>query len=179
MHARQSRLRHLSLSPSLRPTASHPLRISHLFACNVQGNAPPWLKHTICGPGGGQSRDLSQQVSDLHVQTLFKVADFCFPCCALRFPAITRASFTLTIHRPSTALGKYKPLLPVVVACAKEEDAVMVASIGEILLRGVSSDDAHTLAYRAQGLDVDISTTPIYCFREAKRDTGIYIGFNW
>ena len=55
----------------------------------------------------------------------------------------------------------------------------MVASIGEILLRGVSSDDAHTLAYRAQCLDVDISTTPIYCFREAKRDTGIYIGFNW
>ena len=84
----------------------------------------------------------------------------------------------MTRYRPNVALGRYKPLLPIIVACAKAEDAVFVASIGETLLRGVSPDDAHTLAYRAQSLDIDIATQPIYCFREAKRDTGIYIGFN-
>lgn len=88
-------------------------------------------------------------------------------------------SSRVTPDRPNLALGRYKPLLPIIVACARADDAVLVASIGETLLRGVSPDDAHTLAYRAQSLDVDIATNPIYCFREAKRDTGIYIGFDW
>ncbi|KAI0349068.1 hypothetical protein OH77DRAFT_1594429 [Trametes cingulata] len=81
---------------------------------------------------------------------------------------------------PQTALGHYKPLLPVVVTCANEEDAKALNRLNKTVFNIVSTEDNHSLIYKCANspvTDLRIVGSPVYAFRVAV-ETGVWIGPN-
>ncbi|KAI0362973.1 hypothetical protein BV20DRAFT_959244, partial [Pilatotrama ljubarskyi] len=80
-----------------------------------------------------------------------------------------------------TALGHYKPLLPVVVTCANEEDAKALNRLNKTVFNIVSTKDNHSLIYKCTNspvTDLRIVGSPVYACRVAV-ETGVWIGFEW
>ncbi|KAI0349438.1 hypothetical protein OH77DRAFT_1230997 [Trametes cingulata] len=84
--------------------------------------------------------------------------------------------------RPAqTALGQYKPLLPVIVTCAYEQDAKAINQLNNTIFNVVSTEDNHSLAHKCENppvTEIRIHGSLLYAFRVAM-ETGVWIGFEW
>ncbi|PIL36588.1 hypothetical protein GSI_00277 [Ganoderma sinense ZZ0214-1] len=85
------------------------------------------------------------------------------------------------IRLANMAMGAHHALLPIVVTCARREDAEAIEALS-IDFAKFSRRDAHALAYSAQESSLDIPNTkrnPIYAIRTGGEETGIWVGFKW
>ncbi len=100
----------------------------------------------------------------------------CLPCTPVLTPPVT-----LLPRPPKTGLGRSCPLLPLVVTCARLEDAIKVFELNSSF-DGVPINDAHTLAYKAQAAEIDIDCNHIYAISKPateKSEAGVWIGYEW
>ncbi|KAL7280958.1 hypothetical protein ACG7TL_005907 [Trametes sanguinea] len=83
---------------------------------------------------------------------------------------------------PQIALGDFKPLLPIVIACAEEQDAHAIFDLDFEVFESTSELDNHRLIYMLQqppATDIVLKkNSPIYCVRVGI-ETGIWVGFSW
>ncbi|KAI0693249.1 hypothetical protein C8T65DRAFT_744792 [Cerioporus squamosus] len=82
---------------------------------------------------------------------------------------------------PKTGLGRSSPLLPLVVTCARLQDAIKVFELNSSF-EGVRVDDAHTLTYKAQTAEIDVENDHIYAIVKPateKHETGVWVGYEW
>ncbi|RDX50671.1 hypothetical protein OH76DRAFT_1482088 [Lentinus brumalis] len=86
-------------------------------------------------------------------------------------------------ERPAgLALGSFKPILPIIIACATFKQAELVKQIHDRVFMSDRPRDAHAVAYFVQETGWDIKLKNIYAVKRAATDeghTGIFLGFNW
>ncbi|KAH9899138.1 hypothetical protein C8Q73DRAFT_787061 [Cubamyces lactineus] len=88
------------------------------------------------------------------------------------------------IRPPNMALGKFRPLLPIVVCCSLLSDAEAINKLNNELFLRVDRDDAATMMRWIEWEDGPVvrlnpkTPPPYYAIRYGK-ETGIWVGFEW